>query len=66
MLGKGKSRSNFRPVGVHGKSRSFNGRPNNGMQLTWLIGTQIRLGRLAEEPLGDRAYSPRHAADAHR
>ena len=25
-------------------------RANHGMQLTWLIGTQIRLGRLAEAP----------------
>ena len=29
-------------------------RPNNGMQLTWLIGTQIQLGRLAGAPSGDR------------
>ena len=38
--------------------------PNHGMQLTWLIGAQIRLGRLAKAPSGDAGWLTRHAADA--
>ncbi|HRF50901.1 MAG TPA: hypothetical protein PLC98_24945 [Anaerolineales bacterium] len=39
-------------------------KPNHGMQLTWLIGTQIRLGRLAVAPSGGAGWLIRHAADA--
>jgi len=31
-------------------------RANNGMQLTWLIGTQIRPGRLAGAPSANRGW----------
>ena len=37
---------------------------NNGMQLTWLTGTRIRLGRLAIASSGDAGWLTRHAADA--